>query len=533
MESLLNPIDGFKECTSESKISRFFGRNHLKGDKVFDLILFLFILYGLALKFRFALAIPLNSDSVLAGLVSREVLEHGNYFLSGYYFPSADPYIFSDFLPFHLLPQLFSDYDPMALVVSSYLIFIGTVVVYSMLIYSITKNITNSLIFSALIANVPNSPFGWGSYSFFAVPTGHTATILFIGLLLLICEQDARKEIKSILYLLILILISFSDSILILWYLVPFFVTQTFLNRPFELRKIIFPFISMASVGLIYLLKESVNTFVSIPVSLITSKAQILDNWRLFYEGIALLYNFNLYQFTQTHRLDIQIAILIPITIGIIYFIVVNISYNMLKKPVCLFPLLSIAFTSIVYIFTSVSIDILTTRYLTFPLIICTVILALIYNKNTKHYRLYSVLFLLLVIINAGSNLEAFKSGYQEPNQEQYELISYLKESNLTYGYADYWDSNIITYLSKEEVIIRPVTFTDTGIVPFRWLSCERWFEEQGNITDKVFILQRNMQKGEIEAIVNVNPPKETLEFGNYKIYVWNTQELQSLIHFS
>ena len=532
MESLLNPIAGFKKCSGESKISRFFGCNHLEGDQVFDLILFLFILYGLALKFRFSLAIPLNSDSVLAGLVCREVLEHGNYFLSGYYFPSADPYIFSDFLPFHLLPQLFSDYNPMALVVSSYLIFVGIVVVYSMLIYSITKNITNSLIFSALIANVPNSPFGWGSYSFFAVPTGHTATILFIGLLLLICEQDTRKEVKSILYLLILILISFSDSILILWYLVPFFASRTLLNRPFELRKMIFPVISMASVGLIYLLKESVNTFISTPVSLITSNAQILDNSRLFYEGITLLYNFNLYQFTQTHRLDIQVAILIPVTIGMIYFVAVNVPRKVSKKPLWLFAFLSFAFTSIVYIITNISINILTTRYLTFPLILCAVILSMIYDKDTKHYRFYSVLLLSLIIINAGSNMEAFNSGYLEPNQEQYELIGYLKESNLTFGYADYWDSNIITYLSKEDVIIRPVKFTGTKMVPSKWLSCERWFRDQNN-TNEVFVIYKNRQKTDIQTMVSENPPKKTLEFESYIIYVWDSQKLQPLINFS
>ena len=401
-----------------------------------------------------------------------------------------------------------------------------------MLIYSITNNITNSLIFTALIANVPNSPFGWGSYSFFAVPTGHTATILFIGLLLLICEQDASKEVKSILYLLILILISFSDSILILWYLVPFFASRTLLNRPFELRKMIFPVISMASVGFIYLLKESVNTFISTPVSLITSKAQILDNSRLFYEGIALLYNFNLYQFTQTHKLDIQVAIIIPITIGIIYFVVVNISYKMLKRPFCLFAIFSIVFISIVYIFTSVSIDILTTRYLTFPLIICTVILAIIYNKNTKHYRLYSILLLSLIIINASSNIEVYNSGYPQPNQEQYELIEYLQKSNLTFGYGDYWDSNIITYLSNEAVIIRPVKFTGTKIVPSRWLSCERWFRDQNNTND-VFVIYKDKKRADIQIMVSENPPKETLAFESYIIYVWDSQKLQPLMNFN
>lgn len=529
MESLLNLITKFKKCPCESKISRLVGSNHLKSDHVLDLILFLFVLYGLALKFLFSLTIELNSDSVLAGLVCREILEHGNYFLSGYYFPSADPYIFSDFIPFHSLPQFFSEYDPKFLLISSYFIFVGTIVVYSTLIYSITKNVTNSLIFSAVTANLPNS-----SYYFLAVPTGHTATILFIGVLLLICEWDARKETKSILYLLILVLISFSDSLLILWYLIPFFATRILLNRPFELRKTIFPVISVVSVGLVYLLKEVVSTFISTPVSLITSKGQILDNISLFYEGVNLLYNFNLYQFTQTHKLDILIAVLIPITIGIIYFVVVNISPSKIsEEPLCLFAFLSIAFTSIVYILTSVSINISTTRYLTFPLIMWIVILAMIFNKNTKHYRLYSILLLSLIIINAGSNMELYNSGYPAPNQEQYELIEYLKESNLTFGYGDYWDSNLITYISNENIIVRPVKFTGTKIFPSRWLSCERWFKDQNNTNREVFIIEKDRQKTDIETMVTENPPKETLQFGSYIIYVWDTQKLQPLMHFT
>jgi len=350
---------------------------------------------------------------------------------------------------------------------------------------------------------------------------------------LLLCEQGTYNRIKSILYLIILILISFSDSLLILWYLVPFFVARTLLNRPFELKKMILPVVSMASVGLIYLLKESINTFIGMPISFVTSKTQILSNIRLLYDGIYLLYNFDLYQFSQTHKLDIQVALLILIIIGIIYFVVVNVPGKVSRNSFLLFAFLSIALTAVAYIITNISINILTTRYLIFPLILCAVILSLIYNRDTKHYRLYSALLILLITFNAGSNMEALIKGYQQPNQEQYDLIEYLKESDLTYGYGDYWDSNIITYLSKEEVVIRPVTFTPNSITPFRWLSCERWFKEQSNSPGNIFIIEKNAQTTEIESIVNANPPKETIEFGSYKIYVWDTQELQPLMHFS
>jgi hypothetical protein len=96
-----------------------------------------------------------------------------------------------------------------------------------------------------------------------------------------------------------------------------------------------------------------------------------------------------------------------------------------------------------------------------------------------------------------------------------------LKESNLTHGFGNYWDSNVITYLSKEEVVIRPLIFTNAGVVPFRWLSCERWFKEETK-TDEIFIIQSHFQNKEIENFVLKNPPKKVREFKDYKIYVWD-----------
>ena len=70
--------------------------------------------------------------------------------------------------------------------------------------------------------------------------------------------------------------------------------------------------------------------------------------------------------------------------------------------------------------------------------------------------------------------MELLKGWHEQPNREQYELINYLKELNLTLGFGDYWDSNIITYLSKEDILVRPVCFTDEKIIPFKWNACGR-----------------------------------------------------------
>jgi len=522
MESILNLASGFKKLIDDLKIYRIFRSNYLKNDRLLNGILFLLILYGLSLKFQLSMSISLNSDNVLAGLVCREAFEHGNYFLQGYYLPSADPYIFSDIILFHLLPQLLTRYDPKALALSSYFIYVAVIITYSVLIYDMTKNIKNSLIFASLLANIPNN--AGGAYYFFECPTNHISTIFFIGILLLIYRRNIHERLSAAFYLLVLALISFSDSLLILWYFIPFIVTHTLLNRPFELRKMRFSFISVITVLLVYLVKESIQTFIRYPISLITSKGLIFENVLLFFKGICLLYNNELCEFSNTYELNIHVMIVIIITIGIIYFVFSNISKTFSMNPVWwLFVFLSITLSSIIYVFTTMPVNIYTTRYLTFPLILSISILALVYSQNMKFQRVYLFLVFSLIIINAGSNTELLKGGHEQPNREQYELIDFLKESNLTLGYGNYWDSNIITYLSKEEIVIRPVIFTDAKIIPYRWLSCERWFTEKTKISE-IFIIQSDFQNKEIENFVRENPPKKILEFRNYKIYVWDVK---------
>lgn len=528
---MFNLSSRFKNLIDNFRISHVFKSNYLKNDQLLNWILFLLILYGLYLKFYFSLTLLLNSDDVSPGLVCREVFVHGNYFLQGYYFPAPDPHIFTEKIPFHVLPQLLTGYDPKALSLSAYVIFIAVLITYSILIYSMTKRVRNSLIFASLLANIPMS-----ANPFFLQPEIHVGAIFFIGVLLLIYLNSINGRLNIFFYLLILALTTFSDSIIILWYFIPFFATHALLvllSKPFEMRKLSIPFVSGIIVSLVYLVKEHIPTFDSFHTKLITSSGLFFNHLLLFFKGICQLYNNDLYEFSNTHQLNIRVIIAVIIAIGIIYFVLSNISKEFGQSPAwCLFVFISIIFISIIYVFTTIAVDISTTRYFSFQLILYLSILALIYSQDMKFQKVYIFLLLSLIIINAGSNTEILKRGNEQPNQEQYELINYLEESNLTLGYGDYWDSNLITYLSKEKIVIRPVTFTNAKIIPFRWLACERWFNEQTNIDGNLFVIQNNNQKEAIEDFVHKNPPKKILRSGNYKIYVWEAPELKSEMEY-
>ncbi len=99
----------------------------------------------------------------------------GILFLQGFYFPFADPHVFSDLIPYHLLPQLFSGYSPVALALSAYIIFVVIILIFSVLVYNMTKNITSSLIFASLLVNIPN----FAADNFFLRPEVHMGAITF------------------------------------------------------------------------------------------------------------------------------------------------------------------------------------------------------------------------------------------------------------------------------------------------------------------------------------------------------------------
>ena len=114
------------------------------------------------------------------------------------------------------------------------------------------------------------------------------------------------------------------------------------------------------------------------------------------------------------------------------------------------------------------------------------------------------------------------------PNQEEYELIEFLESNNLTYGVADYWDSNIITYLSNGRVTIRSVITRNGEIGPFRGLAAGSWYDAN-EISKARFILVRNrspvdtiyINRENVEPYLAKNPNFKALHFRDYDIYAY------------
>ena len=103
------------------------------------------------------------------------------------------------------------------------------------------------------------------------------------------------------------------------------------------------------------------------------------------------------------------------------------------------------------------------------------------------------------------------------------ELIAFLQENELDYGYATFWNANIITMESDSAVRVRNVKIESNLFEPYRYQTRASWYEDQPG-QEEYFILattaEYNLLKThEAELLKTAN---RTLTCGNYYIVVFS-----------
>jgi hypothetical protein len=496
----------------------------------FNILFVIFIIYGVVCKLLIALSLSLNSDTVDAGIVSLEIWKNENYLLESYYFPSANPYWFSDIFTFHLIPQIISDFDPSCIRIVSYVIFLLIIFIFSIYIYKVSHDKTATLIFAALVANIYP-----GSALFYLSSTSHNATIVFVGLfLLLFLNNDYKFNLQNMFYICAINLILFSDSLVLVWFIVPSIFNYILLYKDEYLRSNAFVIFAISTFIFTYIYKSNfVENFITIAIQVKDIRTILELNLPLYFKGMSTLL-FGTADGTISSNY-----------FGIL-FLIVAIYYGFHKlynnyKYILVFSAVSALIIFVGYISTSLCVNIATTRYLTFTAISVYCIAALAYRKGDTVYML---LVLIVLSLCAVSNYMFIDQLDYQPNADELNIINYLANNGLNYGYADYWDSNIITYLSKGKIEILPIllypesnkpgsshisVYYLQGFRPFRFTTCERWYTNRLNFSDDYFILINQRETSEplikkyaVEEFIKYVIPKNKLRFGSYTIYVFD-----------
>ena len=174
---------------------------------------------------------------------------------------------------------------------------------------------------------------------------------------------------------------------------------------------------------------------------------------------------------------------------------------------------------SIIYIGTDISLDITATRYLSYFLILMSIVFVRNIEFIGKSKRIYSVIILSLVIL-IGGKVYNLKTEVKEIPADQIALGKCLEDNGLVCGYASFWSASSTTVLANERVRVRAVIASDERLSMYRWFCKNEWYNEPADFVvtvddDSFGVTQDNI-------VSALGEPEKILECGAYKILVYD-----------
>jgi hypothetical protein len=181
-------------------------------------------------------------------------------------------------------------------------------------------------------------------------------------------------------------------------------------------------------------------------------------------------------------------------------------------------------------------------RYLTPLYYASAVFLALLvsgrYGMGRKARAALAGMLVLTALNNIQGGLE-----FRDAVTRHGEFAEFLERNRLEYGYADYSDANIITFLSGERVRVRPFIYSplhDSGgrpsgrplILPRYWVSKNDWYYSSIYDGATFLMLSRNLPEFEEMcrmAVRQFGDPARRLEFEDKQVFVWPHNIMKSI----
>lgn len=510
--------------------------------KAINIIFTILVAFGLISCFLFSLNLDLDSDTVVPGLVTMEIIEHGNFQFT---YPVDDPYLFTDIFTFHFVPQALSGYDPTVLRLTAFAVFVMVVAVFAYLVYRFSS-LTSALIFAALFTNMQP-----GAFYLYLSPEYHVGTLLFTGLFLVAFHTDMVKKLPFYVVLAISFvvgLIIISDSMLIATFVLPYLgycLYRLHLQkepvdpegnkkerakqasvRKAETSKIYPVLILLGSTTLAaYVLKMN-NFFLDLHLFFITNKSPTMagvdDNLARFVNSLLQLVSNNLYNLVNK-GISWYDAIIAAVFILVVAYSLVRM--NKKAEYLNVIFLLSALAVFIAFVFTTLG-EGGSGRFLIFIALSIFAIIGIAYKPEKPGLNVNTAFLgavVILILAAAASNIIQI-SGYDyQPNKEDYALISYLEENNLTYGYSDINTANKLIYLSKEKVLYPKVQIVDDNFKIDFMLTTTRWynkFTETGQLC--LIVNPKDMYYNETVHMATIHVPDKTYNYEGYTIYYYN-----------
>ena len=447
-----------------------------------------------------------NSDNMSSLLISKDMAD-GNYQLNGWYM-STQSYIFSDIVWTALAIKVFG-FNPILSHVMPGLFFSFTVL-FSI---AITRDKNKSgWIFLVPILIIP---------TFFTVANAielniHGGIYLLSVAMLFLIINSSDKIIPYTLIIMPIIVGIFADSdkLIIFTFSLPCFLAAIFhasLSSYNRRRHIYIAMAAFMSIIFFKIFGVALPKLFDYEVPGVGNPAiatpdVIFNNINIFISGVGEYFSIQLKSEGITLALSI-FRLLCLLFVSILFIRALFVSWK--KSFADTFLFLSTGIPVGAFIFSSIPIDITSSRFFFFSILSAIILVA----RNTNITLLPSIIAPVLLIW-AISNLLSIINNRVTEDAYYSDLGRYLESQGLENGYAEFWRASILSATSQ--VHVSPV-HVDGLIRPHYWLSKNEWYERNGN-----FFITNNKNEEQV-AIAQFGDPVRGLEYNGMKILVWDS----------
>lgn len=218
------------------------------------------------------------------------------------------------------------------------------------------------------------------------------------------------------------------------------------------------------------------------------------------------------------------------------------VNYKHLEKKIkilILFYFIMLAELFYIYVFSSLN-SYSNSRYFVYCVTISIIISSwYLYEYAIKPHNLNRYLLVAGLIVFGVISQISIESHAKEavPVYEiKQDTISFLEDRDLVFGYATYWNAQLLTSMSNTQVKILPIIVTET-IIPFYDINYIQQFSSE-NYTGPSFIMldsaeyQDFMERVAETVFQECGEPVQTIEEGAYTILLWDYNIAQNLYYF-
>jgi hypothetical protein len=480
-------------------------------------------------KLSIALRIGLDSDNAQHALYFYDAIENGNHLLRDWYMP-ANSYLFTDYL-FNFLLGLLMGMGPLTLRLAAFLVF-GLGTAFLALAIGRTFGALAGLFTALVVLSLPIHPF-----EFLLQPCLHNGTVTMSFLLLLLFVEVVRggggkgegprtawlrRALLMLAFFVVAALTAFSDLYLLAFFVAPLLLALATAGlarrRPASYRllgALVLLLLGAVLAGT-YLthLAEAFGPHLT-EVSVTGLGAGGLPD-RLKALALRVLMTLSGREGEVTPLALMNLGLLIASARAA--FVMLRGEGDPRRWFALAYFLASIAVLSGAVTFKEYN----PYRYLapvaySFAVLVALALARTGWTKGAHARRAFVILCMVSAVLSLRDGLA------YEGRQGRAELAAALQEDGLSYGYAEYWDANIVTLLTENRVRVRGIRMEpeDGRIAPNHWFSKSEWYHPSRLKGETFLVLPEGDRAREAMAVRAFGPPGRELRADGRVVLVW------------